>query len=300
VKKKGLKKGIMTMHRRYSAALAASLVILALMVGACGKSEEKADAEDPNRTLLDIAKRAQMEPSLLEETRELYAMVEQAGFSPRNYTTFLSQEVGKKGRMLTYEDKKKGCGGIIYIKKTGAELKPAWHWYFEDMIPDSVTNVELNDDGLWDLRVVSTDGQAMEFVQGETFTLLAKDREDWIALNGGASAPSPDSEAMWKCFDGDTATVWRSSTADGGAFIEFPAPFGVKDGVLTIQTTGEDQPKACTVYADGAEVQQFPLESKAASQLVKLDAGVLGSKSIRLVFAPSQGNAVAVAEIALK
>ena len=97
-----------------------------------------------------------------------------------------------------------------------------------------------------------TSGGPLTFVQDDSFSLSAKDRADWIAMNGSSSSPVTEDAAMWLCFDGDTTTAWRSSAAvDGGAYLEFHTPFGVEEGNLSVHTVATDQPKSCTVFADG-------------------------------------------------
>jgi hypothetical protein len=189
---------------------------------------------------------------------------------------------------------------VIYLKITGSENAPAWHWYFEDMVPDSVVKTEINQDGLWDVRIVPKHGKAMEFVQDESFTLSAKERSDWIAVNGSSSAPVSQEFGLWKCFDGDTTTAWKSPLS-GGAFIEFSVPFGVQQGNLALCTLAAEQPRACTVYADGKQVAQIEVKPEAGRQVIALGEGARGAKKVRLEFTSvhGDGNVVAVAELGL-
>jgi hypothetical protein len=281
----------------------------------CGKSDGQAEeakvktdeaakkprtkAESP---LTQIAKDAQDEASIDDEFADARKVVEAAGYVIKEYRPFPSQEITKRGRVLVYTDKKgKDSGGVVFLKKTGFQVAPAWHWYFADMVPDSVVNVEVNRDGLWDVRFVSTQGKAEKFVQEETFSLFAKERNDWIAMNGSSSAPLTHDSAMWKCFDGDTTTAWRSQLA-GPAFLEFDVPFGVAEGNLMVCTTASDQPRGCAVYADGKRVQEIELKPAAGRQMIALGQGVHGAKKIRLEFTSTHANApaVAVAEIGLR
>lgn len=279
-------------------------VALIVSIVACGKKKEEEQAGDQTESLADIAKRAQGNLMPEDEAPSILKAVEDAGFIPGSYLKFPAEELGKKGRVLTYTDKKKKSGGILYIRIAGNAAAPAWHWYFDDMAPDSVLKVEVNEDGLWDMRVVSTKGKEQKFIQDDSFTLMGVDRFDWVAMNGESSPPVTAEDAMWKCFDGDTTTAWKSSLeASGGeAFLEFFTPFGVQDGILSLHTLPTSQPRGCTVIADGKKLQSLEFQAMASRQMVKLDGKVQGARKIRLVFDSTYGadNVVAVSEVALK
>jgi hypothetical protein len=292
----------------------AVLCFMALTGVSCGKSDgqseapkakaEKAAKQQKGKTetpLTQIAKEALDDASIDDEFPAGRQVVEAAGYVVKQYRSFPSQEITKRGRVLVYTDKKgKESGGVVYLKRTGFQVAPAWHWYFKDMVPDSVVNVEINRDGLWDIRFVSTKGKSERFIQDETFSLFARERTDWIAMNGACSTPLTHDAAMWKCFDGDTTTVWRSSLA-GPAFIEFDVPFGVADGNLAICTIASEQPRGCVVYADGKRVEEIELKPVAGRQVVALGQAVRGAKRIRLEFTSAHANAaeVAIAELGL-
>ena len=287
---------------------------MALTGVSCGKSDgdaqetkaktNEAAKKQPAKSegqLQQIAKEAVDEASIDDEWADGRKVIEAAGYVVKEYRSFPAQEITKKGRVLVYTDKKgKESGGVLFVKKTGFQVAPAWHWYFSGMVPDSVVNVELNQDGLWDIRVVSTKGKAETFTQEESFSLFAKERKDWIAMNGSSSAPATHDAAMWKCFDGDTTTAWRSSLS-GPAFLEFDVPFGVADGNLTICTMDSDQPRGCAVYADGKRVEEIELKPVSGRQVIALGQAVRGAKKVRIEFTSAHANAsaVAVAELGL-
>ena len=50
------------------------------------------------------------------------------------------------------------------MKKTGLGVAPAWHWYFDRSVPEMVDKIELNDDGLWDMRVSLKGGETLEYL----------------------------------------------------------------------------------------------------------------------------------------
>ncbi len=292
---------------RKCSILLASALAVALILSSCGKKEGETgkgreatgkEAKTDGR-LTQVSKEAMDVASLDDEYPELRRVVESAGYVVKAYTNFPAEEAGKKGRMLIYTDKgAKQSGGVVYVRKTGSAVAPSWHWYFADMVPDSVVQTELNQDGLWDVRIVSTRGKVQTYIQEQSFTLAGKDRSDWIAMNGTSSPPVSDNFAMWKCFDGDSTTGWKS--ASPGAFVEFDVPFGVRDGILSICPLPSDPPRECTVYADGKQIGKVEIRPVAALQMMTLPDAVKGAKRIRLEFTPAQGDTVAVAEIGLK
>jgi len=284
-------------------AVTIGLCAAALLVFSCGdkKKEEKKQSQT---TLERIAKEAMDRISPEGEILNVTQMVEAAGYVTKEYSQFPVQEIGMNGRMLVYTDKKgKSSGGLIFFKKTGFVVTPAWHWYFDNNVPESVKKIELNDDGLWDIRITMKDGDVLELLQDDSFDLTAFERSDWIALNGTSSEPVSADHKMWKCFDGDSSTTWSSSAGDGKeTFLEVPAPFGIEEGILTLQTAQENQPLHCTLYADGKKVQEFELQPTAASQVVRLEEGVKGAKRVKLTFdsVHGGGDVVSVAEMGLK
>jgi hypothetical protein len=291
----------MTFRKRQALQVAGCL-LAALAVASCGKSEEDVESKSAS-TLERIAQQALNKVSPEEEIQDVTAMIESAGYVTREYRDFPVQEVGKKGRVLVYTDKKgKSSGGVVYLKKTGFAVAPAWHWYFDESVPEAVDKVELNQDGLWDVRVSLKGGREMEYRQGESFSMTAADRSDWIALNGASSDPLSEDSGLWRCFDSDTSTAWRSSGSGGEVFLELKAPFGVTQDVLTLHTWHSDQPKRCTLYADGKKIQQFELEPRAAAQMIRLEDGVKGARKIRLTFdeVHGSGDVVSVAELSLR
>ncbi len=278
-------------------------VLVVGLSGSCGKSEEKQSRGGGTTSLSDLARMAAGGLTLEEEIVMVDEMIEGAGFKKKLYQEFPAQRIGTKARILVYSSKNgKPPGGIIYLIKRGRSITSSWHWYFDDMVPDSVVAVELNDDGLWDMRVVAGD-RVLFFIQEESFSLSAGERADWLAMNGVSSPPVEESAALWKAFDGDTVTAWRSSLdAEGKAFLVLTSPFGVSEGRLTVRTLEEGQPKAVNLIADGNPIQQFDLRAEAAKQIIQLDRSIVGAKEIRLEFTSTHGGApeVQIAEIELR
>lgn len=290
---------------KYMAVIVLAAAI-AWTAASCGKEDGGADGKQvrdqaETSSVTDLAKQSMPGLSVEDEFLEGRQMIEEAGFTIRSYRDFPAQEVTMKGRMLVYTDKGKKHSGVVYLKKVGGRLHPSWHWYFEDMVPDSVLKREINGDGLWDVRMVASHGKTVDFLQDDSFTLMGPERSDWIAMNGESSPPVSKENELWKAFDGDTTTAWKSAPQDV-AFIELAVPFGVRDGVLRIATLSSEQPERCVVYADGKRVGEVELQPVAGRQEIALDAGIRGAKSVRLEFPSVRGggNVVAVAELSLR
>jgi hypothetical protein len=288
-------------------ALIALACAVAWTVAACGNDEEgpkgkqARDAEE-GASVTEAAKQAMSQLFIIDdEFLEGRRMIEQAGFEVKSYGEFPTQDVTVKGRMLLYVEKRKKQSGVLYLKKTGGKIHPAWHWYFEDMVPDSVVKTEVNGDGLWDVRVVTPHKRIINFIQDDSFTLLAPERSDWIAMNGRSSASVSKDDALWKCFDGDTTTAWRSSDANG-VFVELDVPFGVQDGVLRIAVLPSEQPERCVVYAGDKRIGEVEIEPVAGRQEIALDAGIRGAKKVRVEFPSVRGggDVAAIAELGLR
>lgn len=284
-------------------AFAATLLAVTLLIS-CGKQTEETtdDVQDSRSTLEEIARQA-LDQGEAGEAGQVQQMVEGAGYEVRSIGEYPSHWAGISGRMVIYADKNNKSGGAIYGALQGGEITPVWHWFFEDDAPTAVEPVELNDDGLWDVQMTMASGKTLTYIQDKDFSMMRPARGDWIALNGASSAPSSDDAPMWKCFDSDSSTAWRSAVSGGKkAFIVLPAPFGVTDGFLTVRTTGSGQPRHGTLYADGKKAQDFELEGKAASQMLQLQAEARGAHTLKLEFDSVYGGAdyVAVAELGIK
>lgn len=276
------------------------LIVFALvaMVVSCSCSKKKESLKDET-----AASRSVVHKDLAsDEEIPFQDMIDGAGFRAQVFKKFPSQEQGVKGRILVYGGKK-DTGGIIYFQKRGSTISPAWHWYFDDFAVDSLEAVELNDDGLWDIRVTDTGGGIHSLLQEQDFTLMARPRADFLALNGTSSPPAEPGHGLWKCFDGDSTTSWRTTFGtDSKATIELRSPFGVRDGILTIGTASPGCPKECDVFADGKRIDQLKLENTTGRQMFRLDESVKGATEIRIVFTAGYDpeRIVSVTELSLK
>ena len=215
-----------------------------------------------------------------------------AGFQAVFSRSFPAQVPGKKANAVAYQDKSgKGVGGIIYtLGYEAAAQSVVWHWYFDDGAPDSLQAVELNDDGLWDVIVYMRGGTTREFIQDTDFTFVAPERNDRIAMNGGASS----TEGLWRVFDGDSTTAWGGANAS----VTIPTPLGLEDGTLVIQLTKDKRPGKCEVKVDGKKVDEFDLAATNEAQSFSLDATVKTADAVELRF--SGDGDVLVSEVGIR
>jgi hypothetical protein len=146
--------------------------------------------------------------------------------------------------------------------------------------------IEIDGDGLWDVRVFMSGGTTRDFIQGETFTLMTE-REARYAMNGASSA-----RESWKAFDGDTTTAWQ---APGGAFIEIPLPMGAGAGELSVRSgAGKIE-----LFAGDKKVQDVALQGLDEFQLVRLAPELQQAPAIRVVVEGSSPT-VAISELEIR
>jgi len=230
-------------------------------------------------------------------------IIRMAGFESVVYRSFPFSRLGDGGEVVVYRAAGADRGGVIYLKTLSGQVAPSWHWFFDDAAPDSVYPVEINEDGLWDVRVVMAGGQVREFLQEQTFTLSGELRNDWIALNGSCSPPTDQGHELWRCFDGDPRTCWRSSLAGrDDVYLEVRTPFGLQRGILTVCTLDEGRPKECRLLFDGKVVQSFNLKNETARQRIQIKSSAASIQTARLVVLSihGAGQDVALAEFSLE
>ena len=276
------------------------LVVLLGLQGACGsKSEENQTEKGKTETVAGTDKKPAAELPL--SAVPFATEIGDAGFEAVFYTKFPAAMAGEDGRMILYRSAAGGSdGGMIFVQGSGATFKWVWHWYFENMAPAGIRRVELNQDGLWDIRLTPSRGKEMDFIQDESFTLAAGQRRDRIALNGQSSRSLPD-HPLWFCFDKNHNTAWMSKL-DSEVFIEVASPFGLGDGILSIKATQANQPRECLIEADGKEIQSFVLKSTTDEQLVQLEPAARSAQKIRLVVKSCHGETrtVAISELSIR
>jgi len=255
-----------------------------LLLHACGKSNEP----KPETSKSEAATTA--EPSVTIENAPFVATIAAKGYRVVQAKRFPAQLAARRATVVVYQSSDGKSGGVLYSQSmpSGPDLV-SWHWLFRDAAPDSIQALELNDDGLWDVRVFMKGGKVQDLIQGRAFTFMGPEREGLVALNGESSAPAD----LWKCFDGDTATVWQ--TPASGAFIDIPNPFGLGKGELAVRLAGKDRPTKIGLVA-GDATQALELAGTSAEQRFKLDPAVMAAPSIRLEIQGAGAN-VAISEL---
>ncbi len=281
-------------HRFMHNILGIALVAAVMAVSSCGKSDDGGDTSSKSSG----GKQTASSVAPVGET-PLKSILKASGFKPVFHRPFPSQVPGMKSEVVVYHANSGSGGGVLYTQKYGEENRVVWHWYFHKDAPDSIAAIELNEDGLWDVRMY-VGSKTHDYVQEQSFTFVARQREDRLAMNGEASEPVDASAMAWKCFDGDTATAWRSPAR--GAFIEVHTPLGTDAGILTIQLLAEEQPASIELKADGKTVQEFDLEPTSLPQMIQLEDAARDAKTLRLVIKSSHGGAknVAISELGVR
>jgi hypothetical protein len=268
----------------------ATLTVALLAPAACGTSgdtEKKAAV-----TARPVASGLDLESAPMKEAMEA------AGYRPVFFRRFPAQVPGMKASVVVYRAKSGKDGGVVYLQEYGETDREVWHWYFESEAPDSVAPVEINGDGLWDVRMY-VGGEARDYVQDQSFTFVRSQRNDRVAMNGASSEPNDAESMSWLCFDGDTTTAWRSKVGPGGAFIVLPVPLGMDEGILSVRLGDADQKLECELQADGRKVQDFGLQPNDHEQLVHLSADAQKARSLRLVIKKGADD-VAITELELR
>lgn len=280
-----------------------TLVLVAGILFSCGKSSEGEDTDKTAQTATPEVQDAGEGAVLSLDEAPFRDVLKQAGYEAVFYRQFPAPIPGKKGSVVAYQSAEGGeDGGVLYFEGQEDLHTLVWHWHFDEA-PVWVTPVEVNEDGLWDMRINTKNGGQFELLHEESFALYAGKRNDLIALNGTSSDAVDPKYRLWHCFDGDTTTVWTMSVKGGdGAYIEVKTPLGVTDGILSVQAPQGKGPKDCEIVVDGTNVQSLELQDTAGKQLVSLDPAVQAAKSIRLVVKSSYADneEVSIAEIGIK
>ena len=267
---------------RYRRRLLAGCALAAGCLLACGKStERKTDGAGADSTATV--------PTLLG------AALTAKGFVVIRDRPVPAQQPSRLASALVYRSGDGKRGGVVYVTRPteGAGEHVGWHWYFPDAAPDSVVFTEINQDGLWDARIYFGN-RTVDMIQGVSFSLLGREHGGTAAMNGSSTAPAE----LWKCFDGDSTTAWRSPSS--GAFIEIPTPLGLEDAELDVQLAKEDRPAKLDVFAGGRKLQTISLSDGAARQNFQLDPAVKSAASIRVEVKKGSGDAVAISELEIR
>lgn len=289
------------MSPKISNTIILSLVLICAGVLACGGGSDQEKAEGETADSPD--QKAQGPSDALPVTSAPFAgELEAAGFEPAYYTRFPATVAGKDGRLILYRSASGGKdGGMIFIQDATTRYQWVWHWYFPGISPERAEKTELNQDGLWDIKMYARGGKSHEFLQDDTFTLAGGERRDRIALNGNSSTAVPGNP-LWFCLDSNHNTAWMAPTGDGEPYIEFESPFGLKEGILAVKSLPDYQPRLCEIEADGKKIQELELEATTKEQLIQLDPAARQAKRIRITVKSCHGSAqrVAIAELSIR
>ena len=183
---------------------------------------------------------------------------------------------GRRATAAIYRSQDGSKGGVVYMQRIGNETESVtWHSYFADGAPDSIELAELNDDGLWDVRVYMAGGATRDFLQGDSFSFMT-DRIERVAMNGASSGTG-----AWKVFDGDTATVWQAPAKD--AYLVVPMPLGLKEGKLRVRLASGARASKISLFAGDKKVQDAALQNTNEFQDVDLDAALKDAPEMRVV-----------------
>lgn len=263
-----------------------------LVSGGCGKKSDDGQSEKADSK----SSTPHVDASLSTQSVPFGDIIRAAGFEVVYVNPFPSRVPGDQGRMILYNSAHDGDDGGILFAETGkaGDVGWVWHWYFEDQKPKVFERLDIDKDGLWDIRVYTDDGH-FDLVQDATFELGGGNRVDRIALNGSCSESEAD-HPLWHCFDGNVKSAWRSRMeGNPRPFIELYSPLGLADGILSIKAMDQNQPRDCEVYADGEKIQSIELRPTTDEQLIQLDAKARTARKIRLEIKSCHQDCVSVA-----
>lgn len=259
---------------------------VALVAVACSKSDQPS-GDAKTSPLADLVNRS----AAADSASALSPLLQARGFRIASIRRVPAQLSGRRATAAVYRSADGARGGVLYMQRKTDEEGVTWHWYFADGAPDSAQVLEINGDGLWDVRVFMSGGTTREFMQGETFTLMTE-REARYAMNGASSAGD-----SWKAFDGDTTTAWQAPAA--GAFIEIPLPMGAGAGELSVRVASGSGANKMELFAGEKKVQDVALQGSDEFQLIRLAPELQQAPAIRVVIEGSSAT-VAISELEIR
>lgn len=263
------------------------LFVGAALLAACSKSDQPSD-DKKTSPLVDLINKT----ASVDSASTLAPLLEARGFQIVSIRRVPAQLSGRRATAAVYRSGDGARGGILYMQRLKNEADGvSWHWYFADGAPDSLQMLEINDDGLWDVRVFMAGGTTRDFIQGETFSFMS-DREAIFAMNGASSAIE-----SWKAFDGDTTTAWRAPSE--GAFIDIPLPMGIGDGKLSVRVASGSRTNKLEIFAGDKKVQDVELQNTNEFQSIQLDAALQQVPAIRVVV-EGPAATVAISELEIR
>jgi hypothetical protein len=270
---------------------------IVMLLGAAGCSKKKPAGEEAakSKTLSEsIANQAPAPAPLTPATAPYAPAITAKGYQVVQAKRFPAQVDARRAAVVVYRTTDGTRGGILYVRGFENDPpRPVWHWYFDNAAPDSVTAVDLNRDGLWDVRAYMSGGKTLEFTQDSDFSFGGAEHEG-LAANNGASSKS---EGLWKVFDADTSTFWQSPAA--GAYIDIPNPFGLEVGQLTVRQAGGLRATRLEIGDGTRKIQECELDANSGEQRFQLDPAVKGVATIRIGVV-GKGKNVALSELEIR
>jgi len=265
-------------------------VLIAAGLSACSK--KKVEEVPKSKTLSEAVNNEEPTPAAVTKDNAPFgATIRAKGFQVVEAERFPAQVDSRRAAVVVYRTADATKGGVLYVRGFENESpRPVWHWYFDSAAPDSVTAVDINRDGLWDVRMYMAGGKTTEFLQDRDFSFMGAEHDGLFANNGASST----SEGLWKVFDADTSTSWQSPSS--GAYIDIPNPFGLEAGQLSVREAGGSRPSRLEIGDGTRKIQDCDLENTAEEQRFQLDASVKTLPVIRITVV-GKGKNVAISEL---
>ena len=268
--------------------------LMAANLAACSK-KENAEKTPQGKTLSEkVANEAPAPVEITKDNAPYKDAITAKGFQIAEAKRFPAQVDSRRAAVVVYRAADATKGGVLYVRGFETEApRPVWHWYFDNTAPDSVAAVDINRDGLWDVRVFMAGGKTVELLQDKDFSFTGSEHDGLFANNGKSS----NNDTLWKAFDADSSTSWQSPAS--GAFIEVPTPFGLSAGQLTVRLAGGSRPTHLEIGDGTKKIQDVDLSSTAEEQRFVLDAAVKALPMIRINVV-GKGKNVAISELSIQ
>ena len=268
------------------------IVFVCVLAVACSKKEEGTDRA--GRTSASDTAGAVSGP-LTPENAPFASVITGKGYQVVQAKRFPAQVDARRASVIVYRAPGGARGGVLYVRGFQDDVpQPVWHWYFSDAAPDSVAAMDINRDGLWDMRAYMSGGATRDFIQDTDFTFRGAEHPgSLVAMNGASSAPGD----LWKMFDADTSTAWRAPASE--AWFEIPNPFGIETGQLSVRLAGGSRPSKLEIGDGSRELQECDLDATVEEQRFQLDPAVRKVPTLRIQVV-GKGNSVALSELELR
>jgi hypothetical protein len=269
-------------------------VLIAASLAACSK-KKTAETTPAGKTLSEkLANEAPAATAITKDNAPFKDVIAAKGFQVVQAKRVPAQADARRAAVVVYRTADATKGGILYVRAFENEApRPVWHWYFNNAAPDSITNTDINRDGLWDVRIYMAGGKTVELLQDKDFSFTGVEHDGLFANNGASSS----TETLWKAFDADTSTAWQSAT--NGAYIELPNPFGLNTGQLTVRAAGGSRPSRLEIGDGTKKIQDCDIENTLEEQRFQLDAAVKALPVIRINVV-GKGKNVALSELSIQ